>query len=137
MKTHINYSSFYLMLYPRTLKLFFFFFNDTATTEIYTLSLHDALPIYRFLRRAGHHAEAHVRRGIVCPIFSVRLLSGLKTMSRVLITGGNGFIGSHLAEKLEAMGDSVTLFDTRFNGNAEAVHGPKVRGDVRDYPAVR
>src|SRR5260221_5501286 len=26
--------------------LMFFFFNDTATTEIYTLSLHDALPIY-------------------------------------------------------------------------------------------
>src|SRR5258708_37369142 len=26
---------------------FFFFFNDTATTEIYTLSLHDALPICR------------------------------------------------------------------------------------------
>src|SRR3712207_8387513 len=25
----------------------FFFFNDTATTEIYTLSLHDALPIYK------------------------------------------------------------------------------------------
>ena len=25
--------------------VFFFFFNDTATTEIYTLSLHDALPI--------------------------------------------------------------------------------------------
>src|SRR3712207_7483085 len=27
--------------------LVFFFFNDTATTEIYTLSLHDALPIWR------------------------------------------------------------------------------------------
>src|SRR5256886_12540810 len=27
--------------------IFFFFFNDTATTEIYTLSLHDALPISR------------------------------------------------------------------------------------------
>src|SRR5438445_946049 len=27
---------------------FFFFFNDTATTEIYTLSLHDALPIFPF-----------------------------------------------------------------------------------------
>src|SRR2546422_11501269 len=26
--------------------MFFFFFNDTATTEIYTLSLHDALPIF-------------------------------------------------------------------------------------------
>src|SRR3712207_8442176 len=32
-----------------------FFFNDTATTEIYTLSLHDALPIYRH----------HVRDGLV------------------------------------------------------------------------
>src|SRR5690554_6992269 len=29
-----------------TMLCFFFFFNDTATTEIYTLSLHDALPIY-------------------------------------------------------------------------------------------
>src|SRR5260370_41111118 len=28
---------------------FFFFFNDTATTEIYTLSLHDALPISRII----------------------------------------------------------------------------------------
>src|SRR5258708_453588 len=32
--------------------LFFFFFNDTATTEIYTLSLHDALPICRARRAA-------------------------------------------------------------------------------------
>src|SRR5260370_41722911 len=30
---------------PAPLVLSFFFFNDTATTEIYTLSLHDALPI--------------------------------------------------------------------------------------------
>src|SRR2546429_9541028 len=34
-----------LLLLPRSFTLFFFFFNDTATTEIYTLSLHDALPI--------------------------------------------------------------------------------------------
>src|SRR5258707_13034166 len=32
-------------LAPSPLSIFFFFFNDTATTEIYTLSLHDALPI--------------------------------------------------------------------------------------------
>src|SRR5256885_12822576 len=32
----------------------FFFFNDTATTEIYTLSLHDALPIW-----SGHTSEYH------------------------------------------------------------------------------
>src|SRR5205809_6977586 len=39
----------------------FFFFNDTATTEIYTLSLHDALPICvqrRRLRRGAHGAAA-------------------------------------------------------------------------------
>src|SRR2546430_12864678 len=32
-----------------TIFSFFFFFNDTATTEIYTLSLHDALPISDFM----------------------------------------------------------------------------------------
>src|SRR2546426_12436523 len=31
----------------------FFFFNDTATTEIYTLSLHDALPICKITKQAG------------------------------------------------------------------------------------
>src|SRR2546429_8031493 len=36
-----------------------FFFNDTATTEIYTLSLHDALPIHRpdFLKRVVPQAR--------------------------------------------------------------------------------
>src|SRR3712207_7290333 len=37
-----------------------FFFNDTATTEIYTLSLHDALPIYK---RALLHDELRHRAG--------------------------------------------------------------------------
>src|SRR2546427_1978968 len=57
----------------------FFFFNDTATTEIYTLSLHDALPIWRGLchqparqhhrdrtggtRRAGRAAASCAARG--------------------------------------------------------------------------
>src|SRR5256885_9768075 len=36
----------------------FFFFNDTATTEIYTLSLHDALPIFRVLKCDAHTHEA-------------------------------------------------------------------------------
>src|SRR2546430_3590783 len=42
----------------------FFFFNDTATTEIYTLSLHDALPISRqeaLALRSGGHAEVEVQ----------------------------------------------------------------------------
>src|SRR2546426_10010731 len=38
----------------RALTFLFFFFNDTATTEIYTLSLHDALPILRVADELAH-----------------------------------------------------------------------------------
>src|SRR5256885_16314032 len=43
---------------------FFFFFNDTATTEIYTLSLHDALPIWRSAcaRRSPRRRKGSRRR---------------------------------------------------------------------------
>src|SRR5256885_10624244 len=46
---------------PRT---FFFFFNDTATTEIYTLSLHDALPIStgKWAKAKGPDKPAAVRK---------------------------------------------------------------------------
>src|SRR6266704_6658909 len=40
---------------------FFFFFNDTATTEIYTLSLHDALPIASVTTRTGRRERASIR----------------------------------------------------------------------------
>src|SRR3712207_8634005 len=62
----------------------FFFFNDTATTEIYTLSLHDALPIWprarrqpwRKSRRRGRwggadltaRGRSHRRAGLAIPI---------------------------------------------------------------------
>ena len=49
---------------------FFFFFNDTATTEIYTLSLHDALPIWP--------------RSVLL-LFSVRSLSAV---TRLLVLSG-------------------------------------------------
>src|SRR2546422_8604967 len=38
----------------------FFFFNDTATTEIYTLSLHDALPILQVTREPGAGSRQEV-----------------------------------------------------------------------------
>src|SRR2546428_8659699 len=51
-----------MLYYSLWLFLFiFFFFNDTATTEIYTLSLHDALPI--FLRRVVDKLPCAIRRG--------------------------------------------------------------------------
>src|SRR5689334_24083738 len=40
-----------------SIRFFFFFFNDTATTEIYTLSLHDALPISRWVDGRQHLQE--------------------------------------------------------------------------------
>src|SRR3989475_1724363 len=55
------YSSVCSYIYVITYRIlfFFFFFNDTATTEIYTLSLHDALPIsrrrYALFRRMWRH----------------------------------------------------------------------------------
>src|SRR2546430_16986294 len=54
-----------LVLYLFMLDLFFFFFNDTATTEIYTLSLHDALPISgagRARDALGHRIARSPRR---------------------------------------------------------------------------
>jgi UDP-glucose 4-epimerase len=62
---------------------------------------------------------------------------GCGRMTRVLITGGNGFIGSQLAERLEESGDSVTLFDLGFDSNVEGLRCKKIRGDVRDYLAVK
>src|SRR3712207_8464839 len=38
----------------------FFFFNDTATTEIYTLSLHDALPIFSVIEVIGRSTMSRV-----------------------------------------------------------------------------
>src|SRR6266478_8750401 len=56
---------------------FFFFFNDTATTEIYTLSLHDALPI-SFARTVPHclpgnpprQFRSYVEAGLQTPLFA-------------------------------------------------------------------
>src|SRR5258708_15526728 len=61
---HIRVSSPVMAL----MTLSFFFFNDTATTEIYTLSLHDALPIYLLREISGdfqhhRHQEGRAHRG--------------------------------------------------------------------------
>src|SRR2546421_12651865 len=50
----------YLLLF--TFSFFFFFFNDTATTEIYTLSLHDALPILDRVERSPTDDRGERRR---------------------------------------------------------------------------
>src|SRR5438132_10752224 len=49
------------MTFLPSFRSFFFFFNDTATTEIYTLSLHDALPIFPGGRSFGTGAGRRAR----------------------------------------------------------------------------
>src|SRR5258707_15275801 len=54
----------FFLLYSHYLFPFFslfFFFNDTATTEIYTLSLHDALPIWSF----SHRTTSRIFRSLI------------------------------------------------------------------------
>src|SRR5689334_24124263 len=57
------FSASYLFCLCILLFFLLFFFNDTATTEIYTLSLHDALPIYLSeTRRNARQAEQRLTR---------------------------------------------------------------------------
>src|SRR5215216_7628868 len=63
---------------------FFFFFNDTATTEIYTLSLHDALPISRDGRRWRNsrlHGDSASRQSVAGDRKSTRLNSSHQIIS--------------------------------------------------------
>ncbi|MEC8926922.1 MAG: SDR family NAD(P)-dependent oxidoreductase, partial [Candidatus Thermoplasmatota archaeon] len=60
----------------------------------------------------------------------------------VLVTGGAGFIGSHLVDRLVARGDSVTIFDNMSSGREEFIshHGDSIRfieGDLLDLDAVK
>src|SRR3712207_7012059 len=59
----------------------FFFFNDTATTEIYTLSLHDALPISAE-SRADHDPRGAPAAHLSCPAARVRGLPAETTLLR-------------------------------------------------------
>lgn len=64
------------------------------------------------------------------------------TRARYLITGGAGFIGSHIAEALLNSGESVCVFDNFATGsetNLAALKGRAqfIRGDLRDFEAVK
>src|SRR2546422_10771604 len=76
---------------------FFFFFNDTATTEIYTLPLHDALPILSRLQRG-------LRRVVGCVADPARSLgrgdpSGAAAGRVAARAGGGGTAGADAADR--------------------------------------
>lgn len=60
-------------------------------------------------------------------------------MSRVVVTGGCGFVGSHLVERLIARGDEVTIFDGAPPPEHQTLareHARYVQGDIRDQPGL-
>src|SRR5471032_3560078 len=76
---------------------FFVFFNDTATTEIYTLSLHDALPIYwdapgraawgfcfiqRSKRSEEHTSELQSHHDLVCRLLLEKKKKNTNSLTR-------------------------------------------------------
>src|SRR5258707_13880602 len=64
------------MFYSRLLStLHFFFFNDTATTEIYTLSLHDALPIFGQYHAIGIRSKTKITERVIKAASKVSKLS--------------------------------------------------------------
>src|SRR2546427_8729340 len=105
---------------------FFFFFNDTATTEIYTLSLHDALPIYpdegRILldgvdlreyeldslrknigRSEEHTSELQSQSNLVCRLLLEKKKKKNKLQGVATMTGSSSALScSHHARHLRA-----------------------------------
>src|SRR3712207_7777562 len=82
----------------------FFFFNDTATTEIYTLSLHDALPILRLLRAARLLGAERRGRQVFYVVGDLHIRSMLSDMV------------DHVAEE-DAETDSSDRKSTRLNSS--------------------
>src|SRR2546422_10350437 len=87
------------MLTPHALLFSFFFFNDTATTEIYTLSLHDALPIsWEFdLPMAGlvkQNKSTDVRQSLLHEISELVLIRGiiLEDRKSTRLNSSHGYI---------------------------------------------
>src|SRR5471030_1954836 len=92
--------------------LLFFLFNDTATTEIYTLSLHDALPIF-FL----HMISPYVAIWLIALCFGVIMLFNLDRKSTRLNSSHLGI--SYAAFCLKKKNDAQTTFPT--DGDTPAV----------------
>src|SRR6266480_1187412 len=72
-----------MRVYSVSFFFFFFFFNDTATTEIYTLSLHDALPIYHDVVAVVTQPDRPAHRGqrlTPPPVKEAALAAGLPVL---------------------------------------------------------
>src|SRR5687768_18616893 len=80
----------FLILY--SFFFYFFFFNDTATTEIYTLSLHDALPIYVDLATIREKFSSKLVGYSNADIEAVLLLANEEDRKSTRLNSSHGYI---------------------------------------------
>src|SRR2546429_379722 len=92
--------------------MFFFFFNDTATTEIYTLSLHDALPV------AAEHC--HARRPFESCCNLSEFGDALGCLKNVEIGAGEHDLRRQCFDRIGTRAQSATLFIQHFQYPAPA-----------------
>src|SRR2546425_12350390 len=86
-----------MFLSPSTFS--FFFFNDTATTEIYTLSLHDALPIYHLIVDQAVHPRPHVGESLLCSTSRIfQEIGFLSVMEQENFVHKHGAVWTHWAD---------------------------------------
>src|SRR5256885_8062644 len=106
--------------------IFFFFFNDTATTEIYTLSLHDALPIW--LRE---------QTKIIFVDFHAEATSEKIAFARMLDGQVSAVVGTHThvqtADEQIFPGGTAYLTDAGFTGPHESVLGREIAPIIQRF----
>src|SRR3712207_1846493 len=90
-----------------------FFFNDPATTEIYTLSLHDALPIFL---DGGHPHRAHDHEVVVARVhvldYDLEILAFERATHKfdvVLLAEGLQHVYIRVGDDLESLGDELVV----------------------------
>ena len=115
----------------------FLFFNDTATTEIYTLSLHDALPI------CGTYVFGGVdpNNGVDCSGFTRYILQNTASISLPHSSKGQSNYGTEVSEEEMQPGDLIFYGDdaginhvAMYIGNGQIVHASTEATGIKTSP---
>lgn len=117
--------------------LIFFIYQPSLSLSLSTVSISDTtkynalnkLPSMRGMSLSGHHR----------PKITGRVPVGLgRRRMRVVVTGGSGFVGSHLVDRLIERGDEVIVIDNFFTGRKENVvhHIEKSRFELIRHDVV-
>lgn len=100
--------------------LFFTLVPSSSTSSSSSTVPYEPLPISYFERESSLSGYHHHRAAAVHSVGKVPL--GIKRKGlRIVVTGGAGFVGSHLVDRLIARGDSVIVVDNFFTGRKENV----------------